>query len=62
MKEFTFLTKAIRPLPEKFHGMTNDEERFRKRYLDMAMNEEVREMFYRKSKFWNVTRDFLKNK
>lgn len=62
VKEFTFLTKAIRPLPEKFHGMTNDEERFRKRYLDMAMNEEVREMFYRKSKFWNVTRDFLKNK
>ena len=62
VKEFTFLTKAIRPLPEKFHGMTNDEERFRKRYLDMAMNEEVREMFYRKSKFWNVTREFLKNK
>ena len=62
MKEFTFLTKAIRPLPEKWHGIENDDERFRKRYLDMAMNEELREMFYRKSQFWSVTRDFMKDK
>lgn len=61
-KEFTFLTKAIRPLPEKFHWVTDDEERFRKRYLDMTMNEELRAMFYRKSKFWEVTRNFLKDK
>lgn len=59
-KEFTFLTKAIRPLPEKWHGIENDEERYRKRYLDMAMNEELRAMFYRKSKFWEVTRNVMK--
>ncbi len=62
MKEFTFLTKAIRPLPEKWHGIESDEERFRKRYLDMAMNEDLRSIFYRKSKFWEVTRDFMKKK
>lgn len=62
VKEFTFLTKAIRPLPEKWHGIENDEERFRKRYLDMTMNEDLRAMFYRKSKFWEVTRNFLKTK
>ena len=62
VKEFTFLTKAIRPLPEKFHWVTDDEERFRKRYLDMALNEDLRAMFYRKAKFWEVTRNFLKEK
>lgn len=62
VKEFTFLTKAIRPLPEKWHGMENDDERYRKRYLDMTMDDELRAMFYRKSKFWDVTRDFMKSK
>jgi lysyl-tRNA synthetase class 2 len=62
VQEFTFLTKAIRPLPEKFHGMENDDERYRKRYLDMAMDDELRAMFYRKSKFWETTRDFMKAK
>ena len=61
-KEFTFLTKSIRPLPEKWHGMENDDERFRKRYLDMAMDDELRAMFARKSKFWKATRDFLVSK
>ncbi|MBC7503645.1 lysine--tRNA ligase [Candidatus Gracilibacteria bacterium] len=62
VSEYTFLTKAIRPLPEKFHGVTDDEERFRKRYLDMALSEDLRAMFYRKAKFWEVTRNFLKNR
>lgn len=61
-EKFTFLTKAIRPLPEKFHGIENDDERYRKRYLDMAMDDELRAMFYRKAKFWEVTRNFLKEK
>jgi lysyl-tRNA synthetase, class II len=60
--EFTFLTKAIRPLPEKFHGVTDDEDRFRKRYLDMATDDELRAMFYRKARFWEVTRDFMKDR
>ncbi len=62
VKEFTFLTKAIRPLPEKFHGMENDDERYRKRYLDMTMEDEVRAIFVRKSAFWKATRDFLISK
>jgi lysyl-tRNA synthetase, class II len=62
VKEFTFLTKAIRPLPEKWHGIEDDDERYRKRYLDMTMNDELRAMFYRKAKFWEVTRNFMKSK
>jgi lysyl-tRNA synthetase, class II len=61
-KKFTFLTKAIRPLPEKFHGIENDDDRYRKRYLDMTMDDELRSMFYRKSAFWNATRSFLISK
>ncbi len=62
VREFSFLTKAIRPLPEKFHGIENEEERYRKRYLDMATDDELRAMFYRKSAFWKATRDFLVSK
>jgi lysyl-tRNA synthetase, class II len=62
VSEFTFLTKAIRPLPEKFHGMENDDERYRKRYLDIAMDDELRSVFLRKSAFWKATRDFLVQK
>ena len=62
MSEFSFLTKAIRPLPEKFHGMENEDERYRKRYLDMAMDDELRAIFYRKAKFWETTRNFMKDK
>ncbi len=62
VSEFSFLTKAIRPLPEKFHGMENDDERYRKRYLDMTMNDELRSLFYRKAKFWEVVRNVMKTK
>ena len=37
---YTHLTKALRPLPEKFHGLQDKEERFRRRYVDLIMNEE----------------------
>lgn len=50
------LTKALRPTPEK---LTDKEERFRRRYVDMNVNPEVRERFIRRSKFWQATRDFL---
>ena len=56
----THLSKALRPLPEKFHGIESDEERYRKRYLDMATDDELRAMFVRKSKFWDATREYLK--
>lgn len=50
------LTKSLRPTPEK---LTDKEERFRRRYVDMNVNPEVRERFVRRSKFWQATRDFL---
>jgi lysyl-tRNA synthetase class 2 len=57
--EVRILTKAIRPLPEKFHGITDKEERYRKRYLDLIMNDEVRDAFRMRSKIIRVLRDFL---
>ena len=47
------------PLPEKWHGLEDVEERLRKRYLDFIMNPEERELFVKKSKFWQATREFL---
>ena len=58
VSEFTFLSKAIRPLPEKFHGIQDQEEIYRKRYLDMIMNPESYQRFLFKSKFYKVLRDF----
>ncbi len=43
-KEYTHLSKALRPLPEKFHGLTDKEERYRRRYLDLIMNDQSREI------------------
>jgi lysyl-tRNA synthetase class 2 len=62
VKNLTILTKSILPLPEKFHGLQDEEEKFRKRYLDIIMNREVMEMFERKSKFWRTMREFLLKK
>ena len=52
------LTKALRPLPGR-DGFTNKEERFRRRYVDMNVNLEVRERMVRRSKFWQATRKFM---
>ncbi|MFH1286794.1 MAG: lysine--tRNA ligase [Candidatus Magasanikbacteria bacterium] len=60
--EWTLLTKAIRPLPDKFHGIQDEELRYRRRYLDLLMNPDLREMFKRKNKFWAGTRAFLEGK
>ena len=62
VKKIEILSKAILPLPEKFHGLQDEEEKFRKRYLDILMNPEVRELFVKKSKFWNSVRNFLIDK
>src|SRR3989344_3613046 len=59
VKDWTMAAKAPLPLPEKWHGITDPEERYRLRYLDLLMNPELREMFERKAKFWSVTRRFL---
>ena len=59
---FTLLTKAISPLPEKFHGVTDKEIRYRKRYLDLIMNAEVRKTFQTRSKVISLTRHFFEDK
>ena len=58
--EWTLLTKALRPIPDAWYGLKDEEDRLRKRYLDLLLNPELREMFYKKSLFWSVTRDFMK--
>ena len=56
------LTKAISPLPEKFHGITDKEVRYRKRYLDLIMNSEVRKTFQIRSRVISLTRRFFEDK
>ena len=58
VKQLKLLTKSLRPMPEE---LTNKEERFRRRYVDMNVNQDVRQRFIRRSKFWQSTRDFLNN-
>ena len=62
VSEFKLLTKAIAPLPEKFHGITDKEVRYRKRYLDLIMNAEVRKTFQTRSKVISLTRRFFEEK
>jgi lysyl-tRNA synthetase class 2 len=59
VSKYTLLTKAIRPLPEKWHGLVDEELRLRKRYLDFISHPELKELFYRKAMFWQATREFL---
>jgi lysyl-tRNA synthetase class 2 len=54
-----FLAKAVLPLPEKWHGLTDVEIRYRQRYLDLMVNEEVRAVFERRGKLVRALRDFL---
>ncbi len=58
VSEFKFLSKAIRPLPEKFHGLQDQEELYRKRYLDLTMNPETYKRFLLKSKLYQTLRAF----
>src|SRR3989344_4079052 len=53
--------KSLLPLPEKWHGLHDVEERYRKRYLDFLFNPELRELIVKKSKFWDTARQFMKN-
>ncbi len=60
--DLKILTKAISPLPEKFHGVTDKEIRYRQRYLDLIMNSEVRKTFRIRSKVISLTRRFFEAK
>ena len=62
VSKISMLSKALLPLPDKFHGIQDEELRMRERYLDILTNEELRDMFEKKAKFWHVVRTFLNNK
>ena len=62
VNKIELLSKAILPLPEKWHGLQDEEDRYRKRYLDILMNPEVKELFIKKAKFWSTIRNFLLEK
>ena len=61
-KEFSIVTKALRPLPEKFHGLTDPELRYRMRYVDMIMNQESREKLKIRSQITQYIRQFFFDK
>jgi lysyl-tRNA synthetase class 2 len=60
VKDFMMAGKSLQPLPEKWHGLQDTDERYRKRYLDFLENDELRDLIIKKSKFWDYTREFLK--
>ncbi|WP_407332223.1 lysine--tRNA ligase [Enterovibrio sp. 27052020O] len=62
MEEFQLLTKALRPLPEKFHGLTDQETRYRQRYVDLIVNEESRNAFKVRSKLISAIRRYMESK
>lgn len=62
IKSLTILTKSLRPLPEKFHGLKDVELRYRQRYVDLIMNPEVKKTFILRSKIIKAMREFLDNK
>ncbi len=62
VNKVSMLSKALLPLPDKFHGLQDEELRMRERYLDILTNPELRELLEKKTKFWEVTRSFLKEK
>ena len=59
VEELTFLSKDLLPLPEKWHGLTDVELRYRQRYVDLVMNPEVREVFLKRSKLVQSMRQFF---
>ena len=57
--EVTLLSKSLKPLPEKFHGLTNTDLRYRQRYVDLIMNADVKETFIKRSKILASIRNYL---
>ena len=55
----SMVCKSVRPLPEKFHGLKDPEKRYRQRYVDLIMNQDVKEIFRRRSRMVQAVRDFL---
>jgi len=59
IKNTELLSKSIKPLPEKFHGLKDEEEKYRKRYLDLLINPEVKKVFLIRNKMMNAMREFM---
>jgi lysyl-tRNA synthetase class 2 len=62
IQSFKLLTKSIRPLPEKYHGLSDVEIRYRRRYLDLMVNPEVKEVFRQRSTIIRVMREFMESR
>ena len=62
VSEWKLLTKALRNIPVEYFGLKDEDERFRKRYIDLILNPDLREMFKRRAKFWRVMREFMQEK
>jgi len=60
--EYKILTKTLRPIPDEHFGLQNEEEKLRKRYLDILLNPELRDLMKKRAQFWDVTRTFMKDK
>lgn len=60
--EISLLTKSLLPLPEKFHGLTDVETRYRQRYVDLIVNPEVRDVFIKRAKIVSLIREFMVNR
>ncbi|OGN07332.1 MAG: lysine--tRNA ligase [Candidatus Yanofskybacteria bacterium RIFCSPHIGHO2_02_FULL_38_22b] len=58
VQKYKLLTKALLPLPEKWHGIQDSEEKLRKRYLDILFNPEVKQIIEKRAMFWNAVREF----
>jgi len=59
VRSWRLLTKALLPIPDAWYGLKDEEEIFRRRYLDILLNPETREMIRRRARFWQATREFL---
>lgn len=59
IKDFQLLAKSIRPLPSTWFGLKDEEDRYRQRYLDILLNDDIRDMFKKKAVFWQSMREFL---
>jgi lysyl-tRNA synthetase class 2 len=59
VSEFQILTKSIRPLPSTWFGLKDEEERYRQRYVDLLLNDDLKDLFKKKAIFWQSMREFL---
>ncbi len=61
VNSWNMLTKSLRPIPDAWYGIKDEDERYRKRYIDILQNEELKDLFIKKAKFWQSVRTFLIN-